>query len=53
MSTVSALGIIWGILLVTGIALWLWGRRALYAVLVVVIIEALAKKALAAAFPVD
>ena len=53
MSTVSALGISWGILLVTGISLWLWGRRALYAVLVVVILEALAKKAVAAAFPVD
>jgi membrane-associated phospholipid phosphatase len=53
MNTVSALGSVWGILLATGIALWLWGRRALYAVLVVVILEAVAKKALAAAFPVD
>ncbi|HSM07155.1 MAG TPA: phosphatase PAP2 family protein [Longimicrobiales bacterium] len=53
METVSALGSVWGILLVSGIALWLWGRRALYAVLVVVVVEAVAKKVLATAFYVD
>ncbi|MEJ2540216.1 MAG: phosphatase PAP2 family protein [Gemmatimonadota bacterium] len=49
---VSALGSVWGILLAAGLALWIFGRPALHAVLVVVLVEAVAKKALAAAVPI-
>jgi membrane-associated phospholipid phosphatase len=45
---VSALGSSWGVILVAGLAFWLWGRRALYAVLVVLVAETVVKKAVAA-----
>lgn len=43
----SFLGSTWGIILVSGLAFWLWGRRALYGVLLVAAVESVVKKALA------
>lgn len=49
---ISLLGGAWGAILATGLALWLWGRRGLHLMLAVLVAEAVAKKALAAAFSV-
>lgn len=45
---VSALGATWGMILVAGLAHWIWGRRALYVVLAVLLVEAILKKVVAA-----
>lgn len=50
--TVSLLGGAWGAVLALGLGLWLWGRRGLYTVLAVLLVEAVVKKALASAFSV-
>ncbi len=49
---VSFLGGAWGAILALGLALWLWGRKGLHVALAVLFVEAVAKKALAAAFSV-
>lgn len=46
-NVVSTLGATWGMILVAGLAHWMWGRRALYVVLAVVLAEAILKKAIA------
>ncbi|MFP4624220.1 MAG: phosphatase PAP2 family protein, partial [Gemmatimonadota bacterium] len=43
---VSLLGSTWGILLVVGLALWLWGRGAAYGILAVVVVDGVLKTAL-------
>lgn len=49
---VSTFGSVWGILLAVGLARWILGRRALYGVLMALIVESVVKKGLAAAVPI-
>lgn len=44
---VSVLGSTWGIILASGLAFWLWGRHALYGVLLLAAVEAVVKAVLA------
>lgn len=43
---ISLLGINWGIILVVGIGLWMWGRRVAYGLLAVMVVEGGLKMAL-------
>ncbi len=43
---VSLLGISWGIILLAGLAFWLWGREVMYALWSLVVLEGVAKTAL-------
>lgn len=53
MRTFSLLGSTWGVVLAAGLALWVWGRQALYGVLIVIVAEGVLKKGVAAALPVE
>lgn len=50
---VSLLGISWGVVLALGLALWLWGRRALYSLAAIIVLEALVSMAMNRVFSVD
>lgn len=50
---ISLLGISWGVILVLGLALWLWGRWAAYSLAGIVVLEALASLALNRVFAVE
>lgn len=50
---VGLLGVSWGVLLAAGLALWLWGRRAVYALVAIVVLEALVSMAMNRIFSVE
>lgn len=50
---ITMLGTNWGIILVVGVAFWLWGRRVAYGLLAVVAVEAGLKMAVSWLFPVS
>lgn len=49
---ISLAGISWGVILVLGLSLWLWGREAVYSLVGIIILEALVSLALNRIFAV-
>ncbi|MBW3656881.1 MAG: phosphatase PAP2 family protein, partial [Gemmatimonadetes bacterium] len=49
---ISLAGISWGVILVLGFALWLWGREAVYSLVGIIVLEALVSLALNRVFAV-